>query len=379
MAPAGRSTPARYAALRRLASWSTPLGPRRGAVRRGAYIYGTVVTSLIALLLAAPIGVGGALFIAEYAPRWLRDPVSFLVELLAAIPSIIYGLWGFFVLAPVMRGVVEPFLKNTIGSIPVVGALFSGPAVGRDILVAGVILAIMILPTIMAVSREILRAVPDTQREGMLALGATQLGDDQKRGAALRARRHRGAAILGLARALGETMAVTMVIGNSSTQIRASLFTPGLHDGQRHRQSVHRGRQGDLLQRDRRGRAGAAAGRRVHEHRRAAAGLERGARAAGLGDAGGLDAWPPRPSPLASPSAAIVPGTWQRRREFVERARHRADDLQRASPRWRILLIILGYVVIKGLPALNVASSPSARCPPARSAAASRRRSWARC
>ena len=201
-----------------------PVGEKFGAA---AYIFGTVATSLLALLLAAPIGVGCALFIAEYAPLRMRAPVSFLIELLAAIPSIIYGLWGFFVMAPVMRGAVEPFLKTTLGPLPVVGALFSGPAVGRDLLVAGVILAIMILPTITAVSREILRAVPDTQREGMLALGATKWETIRKavlpyaRGGIL------GAAILGLARALGETMAVTMVIGNSSTRITPSLFTPG--------------------------------------------------------------------------------------------------------------------------------------------------------
>jgi phosphate transport system permease protein len=192
-----------------------------------AYVYGTVVTSLVALLLAAPIGVGCALFVAEYAPHWVRGPVSFVIELLAAIPSIIYGLWGFFTLAPVMRGVVEPFLKNTLGPLPVVGALFSGPILGRDLLVAGVILAIMVLPTITAVSREVLRAVPDTQREGMLALGATKW--ETLRNAVLPYARTgiAGAAILGLARALGETMAVTMVIGNSSTRISASLFTPG--------------------------------------------------------------------------------------------------------------------------------------------------------
>jgi phosphate transport system permease protein len=192
-----------------------------------SYIFGTVVTSLIGLLLAAPIGVGCALYIAEYAPLRLRSSVSFLVELLAAIPSIIYGLWGVFVLGPVMRGGVEPLLKNSIGQIPVVGALFSGPAVGRDILTAGVILAIMILPTITAVSREILRAVPGTQREGMLALGATKWETMQKAVLPYARSGIIGACILGLARALGETMAVTMVIGNSSTQIRASLFTPG--------------------------------------------------------------------------------------------------------------------------------------------------------
>jgi phosphate transport system permease protein len=201
-----------------------PVNEKFGAA---AYVFGTVVTSLIALLLAAPIGVGCALFIAEYAPLRMRAPVSFLIELLAAIPSIIYGLWGVFVLGPIMRGAMEPFLKNTLGNVPVLGALFSGPAVGRDILTAGVILSIMILPTVTAVSREILRAVPDTQREGMLALGATKWETIRKAVLPYARSGIIGAAILGLARALGETMAVTMVIGNSSTQIRASLFTPG--------------------------------------------------------------------------------------------------------------------------------------------------------
>jgi phosphate transport system permease protein len=201
-----------------------PVTERFGAA---AYIFGTVVTSLIALLLATPIGVACALFIAEYAPKRVGEPVGFLIALLAAIPSIIYGLWGFFILAPVMRSAVEPFLKNTLGNVPVVGALFSGPAVGRDLLVAGVILAIMILPTITTVSREILRAVPNTQREGMLALGATRWETIQKAILPYARGGIAGAAILGLARGLGETMAVTMVIGNSSTQIRPSLFTPG--------------------------------------------------------------------------------------------------------------------------------------------------------
>jgi phosphate transport system permease protein len=201
-----------------------PVAERFGAA---AYVFGTVVTSALALLLAVPIAVGCALCIAEYAPLRLRALVSFLIELLAAIPSVIYGLWGFFVLAPVMRSAVEPFLKRTVGPVPVVGALFSGPAVGRDLLVAGVILAIMLLPTVTAVSREVLRAVPDTQREGMLALGATKWETIQHavlpyaRGGII------GACVLGLARALGETMAVTMVIGNSSTRMSPSLFTPG--------------------------------------------------------------------------------------------------------------------------------------------------------
>lgn len=192
-----------------------------------AYIFGTVVSSLIALIIATPVSVGCALFVAEYAPPWLRTPVSFVIELLAAIPSIIYGLWGFFVLAPIMRGAVEPFLKDVIGPIPVVGALFGGPPLGRDILIAGVILSIMILPTITSLSREILYAVPPTQREGMLAIGATKWETIQKAVLPYARGGIAGAAILGLARALGETMAVTMVIGNSSLAIRPSLLTPG--------------------------------------------------------------------------------------------------------------------------------------------------------
>ncbi|MGI9148223.1 MAG: phosphate ABC transporter permease subunit PstC [Chloroflexota bacterium] len=204
-------------------TWN-PVSEQFGAA---AYAYGTVVISVIGLLLAAPVGVGCALFIAEYAPAWVHGPVSFVIELLAAIPSIIFGLWGFFILAPAMRGAVEPFLKSTVGTLPLAGALFGGPVVGRDLLVAGVILAIMILPTVTAVSREVLRAVPDTQREGMLALGATKWETVQKAVLPYARSGIAGAAILGLARALGETMAVTMVIGNSSTRISPSLFTPG--------------------------------------------------------------------------------------------------------------------------------------------------------
>jgi phosphate transport system permease protein len=201
-----------------------PVAQQFGALH---FIYGTLVTSIVALALATPVGVGGALFVAEYAPRWLREPVSFIVELLAVIPSIIYGLWGFFVLAPVMRSAVEPALQKSLGRVPVVGALFQGPIIGRDMLIGGVILAIMILPTVMSISREVLRAVPDTQREGMLALGATKW--EMIANAVLPYARAgiAGAAGLGLARALGETMAVTMVIGNSSNKISASLFTPG--------------------------------------------------------------------------------------------------------------------------------------------------------
>lgn len=191
------------------------------------YIYGTVVTSIVALLIAAPITLSAALFLVEYAPQWLRTPVAFLIELLAVIPSVIYGLWGFFVLAPFMRHTIEPALKSGIGPLPLVGSLFSGSILGKDLLIASVILAIMIVPTVMAVAREILRSVPDTQREGMIALGATRW--EMIRAAVLPYARTGmvGAAMLGLGRALGETMAVTMVVGNSSTKITASLFTPG--------------------------------------------------------------------------------------------------------------------------------------------------------
>jgi phosphate transport system permease protein len=191
------------------------------------FIYGTLVTSAVALVIATPLGVGAALFVAEYAPRWLGDPISFVVELLAVIPSIIYGLWGFFVLGPFMRSVVEPALQTTFGQVPVIGALFSGPILGRDLLIGGVILSIMILPTVMAITREVFRAVPDTQREGMLALGATKWEVIKDAVLPYAQGGIAGAAGLGLARALGETMAVTMVVGNSSSAISASLFTPG--------------------------------------------------------------------------------------------------------------------------------------------------------
>jgi phosphate transport system permease protein len=191
------------------------------------YVYGTLFSSLLALLIATPIAVGAALFLAEYAPPWLRNPVSFVVELLAAIPSIIYGLWGFFVLAPMMRAAVEPTLKSILAPIPGVNVLVQGPVLGRDILVAGVILAIMILPTIMSVAREVFLTVPNTQREGMIGLGATKW--ETITWAVLPYARSGviAAAMLGLARALGETMAVTMVIGNSSRNVNFSLFTPG--------------------------------------------------------------------------------------------------------------------------------------------------------
>jgi len=207
---------------------SSDWDPVAGEFGAFPFIFGTIVTSLIGLILAAPLAIGAALFVSEYAPRWLGGPVSFLVELLVAIPSVAYGIWGIFVLVPIMRDTVNPFLQNTLGRLPLIGLLFPQEAtIGYGMLTAGVVLAIMILPTILSISREIITQVPRLQKEGILALGATKW--ETLRYAVLPYARAGivGAAMLGLARALGETMAVTMVIGNSSRQITASLFTPG--------------------------------------------------------------------------------------------------------------------------------------------------------
>lgn len=192
-----------------------------------AYVYGTVVTTVVAVALATPVAVGAAIYLTEFAPRRIRGTVAYLIELLAYIPSIVYGLWAIFVLVPVMRGNVEPALQATVGRVPVIGQLFGGPIVGLDLLSGGVVLAIMILPILMAVSREVLLAVPPTQREAMIGLGATRW--EAVRHAVLPYARPGiiGGAVLGVARAFGETMAVTMVVGNSSRDITGSLFVPG--------------------------------------------------------------------------------------------------------------------------------------------------------
>ncbi len=199
-------------------SWD-PVQDEFGAL---PFIYGTLVSSFLALVLAVPLGLGAAVFLAELAPRWARGPVSFLIEILAAIPSVVYGLWGIFVLAPWLRVWVQPMLGRTLGFLP----LFQGPPYGVGMLAAGIILAIMVVPFITAVSREVLMAVPNTQREAALALGATRW--ETTRMAVLRYGKSGliGAILLGLGRALGETMAVTMVIGNRP-DISASLFAPG--------------------------------------------------------------------------------------------------------------------------------------------------------
>jgi len=184
------------------------------------FIFGTVVSSLLALALAIPLGLGVSVLLSELAPKWIEVPLSFLVELLAAIPSIVYGLWGVFVLVPWLRNVVEPFLGKSLGFLP----FFKGAPYGFGMLAAGLILAIMIVPIIVSISRDVLKAVPNTYREASLALGATKWETTKivlsgaKSGIA-------GAALLGLGRAVGETMAVTMVIGNRP-DISASLFNP---------------------------------------------------------------------------------------------------------------------------------------------------------
>lgn len=185
-------------------------------------IFGTLVSSFLALLLATPLALGVAIFLSEFAPQWLRTPVAFLVDLLAAIPSVIYGLWGIFFLIPVLREYVVPVLKR----IPLVGeTLFAGPNYGNSMLAAVLILTIMILPYTSSVAREVLLAVPRSQREAALALGATQW--EMIRDAVVPYAKSGiiGGVILGLGRAIGETMAVTMVIGNVA-QIEPSLLAP---------------------------------------------------------------------------------------------------------------------------------------------------------
>jgi phosphate transport system permease protein len=185
-------------------------------------IFGTLASSMLALLIAVPLSLGVAIYLTEFAPKSLRQPVAFLIGLLAAIPSVVYGLWGIFVLIPLLRTTVFPFLRDSLGFLP----LFQGPIYGPSMLAAGIILAIMVMPYIMSVGREVLLAVPNTQREAALALGATRW--EAVTTAVLPYARSGivGAIILGLGRALGETMAVTMLIGNRH-EIAASLFAPG--------------------------------------------------------------------------------------------------------------------------------------------------------
>jgi len=198
--------------------------PVKGNFGAAPALFGTIVSSLLALVIATPLAIGVAVFLSEFAPRPVRQPVAFFVDLLAAIPSVVYGLWGILVLVPFLRGHIMPFFRDTLhlGATP----FFSGPAYGPSMLAGGVILAIMILPYISAVTREVLVAVPRAQREAALALGATRW--EMIWDAVLPFARSGiiGGVILGLGRALGETMAVTMVIGNRH-EISASLLAPG--------------------------------------------------------------------------------------------------------------------------------------------------------
>ena len=185
-------------------------------------IYGTLLSSAIGLLIAVPISLGAAIFLVELSPKWLQGPASLIIEMLAAIPSVIIGLWGLFVLVPVVRRPIESWLGTHLGMLP----FFQGPPFGVGFLAAGIILAIMTIPIITAVSRDAMKAVPNEQREAMFAMGATRW--ETIRQAVLPYCRSGiiGGIILGLGRALGETMAVTMVIGNSY-KLTASLFSPG--------------------------------------------------------------------------------------------------------------------------------------------------------
>lgn len=200
-----------------------PIDERYGAL---AFIYGTLMSSFLALLISVPISIGTALYLTEVAPKPVAKVIGFLVEMLAAIPSVVYGIWGIFVLVPILREVVQPFLAETLGTLPLFSYLFDGTPYGIGMLAAGIVLAIMITPTITAISREVFLTIPRAEREAALALGATKwetirLAVIESAWSGMIV-----AIVLGLGRALGETMAVTMVIGNRA-DIALSLFEPG--------------------------------------------------------------------------------------------------------------------------------------------------------
>jgi len=204
------------------ADWN-PVENKYGAL---APIYGTIVTAVIAMLVAVPVSFGIAFFLTEVAPRWLRGPIGTAIELLAGIPSIIYGMWGLFVLVPVMTEHVTPWLNDHLGTLPIVGPLFQGPPLGIGMLTAGFVLAIMVIPFISSVMREVFLTVPTRLKESACALGSTRwevswdIVLPYTRSAVI------GGIFLGLGRALGETMAVAFVIGNS-VRLSASLLEPG--------------------------------------------------------------------------------------------------------------------------------------------------------
>src|SRR5580698_3178748 len=195
-----------------------PVNDQFGAL---PFIFGTLVSSAIGLLLAVPLSIATAVYLTELAPLWIRQPLTIFIELLAAVPSVILGLWGIFVMVPWLREHLFPLLQKTLGFLP----FFQGPIYGPSVLAGGIIVAIMILPIITSVSREILRSVPNLQREAAYALGATRWEVIRIAVLSYARRGIFGAAVLGLGRALGETMAVTMVIGNRP-EVSASLFAP---------------------------------------------------------------------------------------------------------------------------------------------------------
>ena len=206
--------------------WSTEWDPVTEVFGAGVSVYGTVVTAVLAIILAVPVAFGVAFFLTELAPPWLRRPVGTAVELLAAVPSIIYGMWGFFVIAPLMAQHVQPALIDSLGELPLIGFLFQGPPFGTGILTAALILAIMILPFIAATMRDVFGQVPAVFKESAYGLGCTTW--EVMKGVVLPYTRVSvaGGIMLGLGRALGETMAVTFVIGNAN-RITTTLFGPG--------------------------------------------------------------------------------------------------------------------------------------------------------
>jgi phosphate transport system permease protein len=202
--------------------WTRTWDPIFGTFGAAPFIYGTLVTSAVSLVIAVPLGLAAAIFLAELAPRKLSDSIAFLIDLLAAVPSVIYGLLGIFIVVPLMRTTIGPALKSTLGFLP----FFRGPNYGVGLLTAGIVLAIMVVPFIISVSREVLLTVPREQREAALGLGSTRWEATWQVVVPWARTGIMGSIFLALARALGETMAVTMVIGNDP-KIAASLFAPG--------------------------------------------------------------------------------------------------------------------------------------------------------
>jgi phosphate transport system permease protein len=201
--------------------WSSSWNPVTNKFGALPFIYGTVVSSLIAIVVASLVGIAAAVFLAEFAPPFVARPIGFLIELLAAVPSVVFGLWGLFVLAPILARFVDPFLQRVLGFLP----LFSGPIYGVGLFTAGLLLALMIVPTVAAITRDLIAAVPNELREASTSLGATRWETTMRVVIPTARAGIMGACVLALGRALGETIAATMVIGNRPA-ISASLFAP---------------------------------------------------------------------------------------------------------------------------------------------------------